>query len=275
VHEGTTRSQFGETSEAIFLNSGYVYTSAEQAEARFKGDEEGFVYSRYANPTVAMFEARMCALEGAEAARGTSSGMAAVAASLMCHLKAGDHVVSARALFGSCRYVVEDLLPRYGIATTLIDGNSAVSSSQGGNVSASNGLAVLNFSDHDPLLLTVSRTVISRNTATATSKTGSASVLGAGVFNNSLLALQNVTIVGNVGKASGPTGTLQGGGIWNGVDLSGPPVELSLDHTAVTHNQLTGSPGMTLQGGGIFTTEPVTLSHSTVAGNAPDQCVGC
>jgi O-succinylhomoserine sulfhydrylase len=122
VHEGTLRSQFGETSEAIFLNSGYVYESAEQAEARFKGDEEGFVYSRYANPTVSMFEARMCALEGAEAARGTSSGMAAVAASLLCQLKAGDHVVSARALFGSCRYIVEDLAPRYGIETALVDG---------------------------------------------------------------------------------------------------------------------------------------------------------
>jgi O-succinylhomoserine sulfhydrylase len=122
VHGGTLRSQFGETSEAIFLNSGYVYDSAEQAEARFKGDEEGFVYSRYANPTVAMFEARMCALEGAPAARGTASGMAAVAASLLCHLKAGDHVVSARALFGSCRYIVEDLLPRLGFAATLIDG---------------------------------------------------------------------------------------------------------------------------------------------------------
>src|SRR6266508_4174547 len=93
VHEGTLRSQFGETSEAIFLNSGYVYDSAEQAEARFKGDEEGFVYSRYANPTVAMFEARMCALEGAPAARGTASGMAAVGASLLCHLKTGDIVV--------------------------------------------------------------------------------------------------------------------------------------------------------------------------------------
>jgi len=122
IHAGTLRSQFGETSEAIFVNSGYVYDSAEQAEARFKGDEEGFVYSRYANPTVAMFEARMCALEGAEAARGTASGMAAVAASLLCQLKAGDHVVSARALFGSCRYIVEDLLPRLGIATTLVDG---------------------------------------------------------------------------------------------------------------------------------------------------------
>jgi O-succinylhomoserine sulfhydrylase len=122
VHAGTARSQFGETSEAIFLNSGYVYDNAEQAEARFKGDEEGFVYSRYANPTVGMFEARMCALEGAEAARGTASGMAAVAASMLCHLKAGDHVVSARALFGSCRYIIENLLPRFGITTTLVDG---------------------------------------------------------------------------------------------------------------------------------------------------------
>ena len=122
VHEGTLRSQFGETSEAIFLNSGYVYDNAEQAERRFKGDEEGFVYSRYSNPTVDMFEKRMCALEGAEAARGTASGMAAVNASLFSFLKAGDHVVSARALFGSCRYIVEDLLPRFGVETTLVDG---------------------------------------------------------------------------------------------------------------------------------------------------------
>ena len=122
VQEGILRSQFGETSEAVFLNSGYVYDSPEQAEARFKGEAEGYVYSRYANPTVSMFERRMCALEGADAARGTASGMAAVAASLLCFLKAGDHVVSGRALFGSCLYIVEDLLPRYGITTTLVDG---------------------------------------------------------------------------------------------------------------------------------------------------------
>ena len=122
VHEGTMRSQFGETSEAMFLNSGYVYDSAEEAEARFKGEADGYVYSRYANPTVSMFEDRIRALEGADAARGTASGMAAVAASLLCHLKAGDHVVSGRALFGSCRYIVEDLLPRLGITSTLVDG---------------------------------------------------------------------------------------------------------------------------------------------------------
>lgn len=122
VHEGTRRSQYGETSEAIFLNSGYVYDNAEQAEARFKGEDDGYVYSRYANPTVSMFEDRICALEGAEAARGAASGMAAVAASMLSHLKAGDHVVAAKALFGSCLYIVQDLLPRFGVDSTVVDG---------------------------------------------------------------------------------------------------------------------------------------------------------
>lgn len=122
VHGGTERSQFGETSEALFLTQGYVYPSAEAAEARFKGEEPGFVYSRYANPTVRMFEERMALLEGAEDARGTASGMAAVTTALMSILKAGDHVVSARALFGSCLYIIEDLLPRFGITSTLVDG---------------------------------------------------------------------------------------------------------------------------------------------------------
>jgi O-succinylhomoserine sulfhydrylase len=122
VHGGTTRSEHGETSEAIFLTQGYVYETAEAAEARFKGETPGFIYSRYANPTVDMFEKRMCALEGAEDARATASGMAAVTASILCGLRAGDHIVAARALFGSCRWVVETLAPRYGIETTLVDG---------------------------------------------------------------------------------------------------------------------------------------------------------
>ncbi len=122
VHGGTLRSQFGEMSEALFLTQGFVYDTAEAAEARFNGQDPGFVYSRYSNPTIAMFEERMCLLEGAEAARATASGMAAVTAALMGQLKAGDHLVSARALFGSCLYVVEELLPRYGIAATLVDG---------------------------------------------------------------------------------------------------------------------------------------------------------
>ncbi|MGX5830486.1 O-succinylhomoserine sulfhydrylase [Mesorhizobium sp. 43Arga] len=122
VHGGTLRSGFGETSEAMYLTQGYVYQTAQAAEARFKGEEPGFIYSRYANPTVDMFEKRMCALEGAEDARATASGMAAVTAALLCSVKAGDHIVAARALFGSCRWVVETLAPRYGIEATLVDG---------------------------------------------------------------------------------------------------------------------------------------------------------
>ncbi|KGF71019.1 O-succinylhomoserine sulfhydrylase [Hoeflea sp. BAL378] len=122
VHGGTARSGFGETSEAIFLTQGFVYDSSEAAEARFKGEDPGFIYSRYANPTNDMFEKRMCLMEGAEDARATSSGMAAISAALLCQLRAGDHVVAARALFGSCRWVVEKLLPQYGIESTLVDG---------------------------------------------------------------------------------------------------------------------------------------------------------
>ena len=122
VHGGTLRSQFGETSEAMFLTQGFVYPDMEAAEARFKGEDPGFIYSRFSNPTVAMFEQRMALLEGAEAARATASGMAAVTAAMLGQLKAGDHVVAAKALFGSCRYIVEELLPRFGVPSTLVDG---------------------------------------------------------------------------------------------------------------------------------------------------------
>jgi O-succinylhomoserine sulfhydrylase len=111
VHAGIMRSQFGENAEPIYLTQSFVYDT-----------EAGFIYSRFSNPTVAMFESRMCAVEGAEAARATATGMAAVTASLLCQLKAGDHVVAAKALFGSCRYVIEELLPHYGIASTLVEG---------------------------------------------------------------------------------------------------------------------------------------------------------
>jgi len=122
VHSGTIRSEFGETSEGLFLTQGYVYDTAEQCEARFKGEDPGYIYSRYSNPTIAMFERRMVELEGAEACRSTATGMAAVTTAVLAPLKAGDHVVASKALFGSCRYVVEDLLPRYGIEATLVNG---------------------------------------------------------------------------------------------------------------------------------------------------------
>lgn len=122
VRGGTRRSDHNETSEALYLNSGFCYDDAEQAEARFRGDEGGFIYSRYGNPTVAMFERRLALLEGAETCFATSSGMAAVFAALLCQLRAGDRVVAARALFGSCHFIVSELLPRYGVETVFVDG---------------------------------------------------------------------------------------------------------------------------------------------------------
>ncbi len=123
VHAGTRRSQYGETSEAIFLTQGFVYPDAATAEARFiEAGEDEFIYARYGNPTVRMFEDRIAALEGAEDAFATASGMAAVHGALLSQLRAGDHIVSARALFGSCLYIVETLLPRFGVEVTFVDG---------------------------------------------------------------------------------------------------------------------------------------------------------
>ena len=124
VHAGALRTGFGETSEALMLTQSFVYDSAEQAEARFRDEDPGFIYSRFSNPTVSMFEERMRLLEGAEAARATATGMAAVTAALLCFLRAGDHIVAARAMLGSCIYVAQELCPRLGIGATLVDGRS-------------------------------------------------------------------------------------------------------------------------------------------------------
>lgn len=124
VHDGHQRTQHGETSEALFLTQGFIYESAESAERRFLNEEPGYSYSRFSNPTIDAFEQRIASLEGAEAARATASGMAAVTAAMVGQVKAGDHVVAARALFGSCRWVVEDLLPRFGVECTLVDGEN-------------------------------------------------------------------------------------------------------------------------------------------------------
>ena len=122
IRGGTARSEFGETSEAIFLTSGYAYDCAEDAAARFAGDQQGMTYSRLQNPTVEMLEQRIAMMEGAEAARCMASGMAAMTAALLCQLKTGDHVVASRALFGSCRWLTDTLLPKFGIETSVIDG---------------------------------------------------------------------------------------------------------------------------------------------------------
>ncbi|MDE2630870.1 MAG: O-succinylhomoserine sulfhydrylase [Alphaproteobacteria bacterium] len=122
VRGGQIRTPFQETAEALFLTSGYAYEAPEEAEARFKGEADGFTYTRFGNPTVSMFETRMAALEGAPCARATASGMAAVTATLLAGLRQGDHMVAARAMFGACRTVIEEILPRFGIANTLVDG---------------------------------------------------------------------------------------------------------------------------------------------------------
>ena len=122
VHGGTARTPYGETTEALFLTSGYVYDSAEQAEATFTGAQSRYQYTRFANPTVTMFEERLALIEGAEACRATATGMAAVHASMLCHLRTGDRLVASRALFGSCHWIVSTLLPRYGIVTEFVDG---------------------------------------------------------------------------------------------------------------------------------------------------------
>ena len=121
IHGGTMRSGFGETSEAMFLTSGFVYDSAEQAAATFAGTEVHYQYSRFGNPTLSMLEARLALLEGAEACRVTATGMAAVHAAMMCQLRAGDRVVASRALFGSCHWIVANLLPQYGISSEFVD----------------------------------------------------------------------------------------------------------------------------------------------------------
>lgn len=122
VRGGTARSEYGETSEALFLTSGYSYDRAEDAAARFMGEQDGMTYSRLQNPTVQMLEERIALMDGAQACRATATGMAAMTAALLCQLSAGDHVVASRALFGSCRWLVDALLPKFGIETTIIDG---------------------------------------------------------------------------------------------------------------------------------------------------------
>jgi O-succinylhomoserine sulfhydrylase len=124
VRAGLTRSQFNETSEALYLNSGFVFDDAAQAEAAFKGENDSYIYSRYGNPTVSVFEERLAVLEGAEMCRATATGMAAVFASIACHVRAGERVVASRALFGSCHFILDQILPRWGIETVFVDGTN-------------------------------------------------------------------------------------------------------------------------------------------------------
>ena len=161
------------------------------------------------------------------------------------------------------------------ISNTRITDNHVTVTSPDGVAGATGGVAVYNFSDEPPEQVVITDSVIANNTARAFSTTGSATVQGVGVLNNSLLELRGVVVRGNSGHARGPEATAQGGGIWNGVLLSGPPVELTLRRTRVIENSLSTSAGGTIQGSGLYTTEPVTLQDSVIARNRPDQCFGC
>jgi hypothetical protein len=160
------------------------------------------------------------------------------------------------------------------IADARIVNNTSSQTSVNGDAGVNGALAILNF-DGNPKLVTVRDTVISHNTAVASTTTGAANAQGAGVFNDSLLELDHVDVHDNTGRAEGPSGRAEGGGIWNGAELNDPPVELTLDRTSVTRNTLIGSPGIAIHGGGLFTTLPISVRRSRIADNAPDQCFGC
>src|SRR5581483_8103838 len=160
------------------------------------------------------------------------------------------------------------------ISNTRIVDNLSTEQATAGTAATNGAVAVFNFTG-DAQLLTIDHSVISGNSVVATSSTGAATAEGGGIINNALLSLQYDAVARNVAKATGPSGAAQGGGIWNGVELSGPPVQLTLDHTTVTGNRADGTGKVDRKGGGVYTTTPVTLQASQIAGNAPDQCVGC
>jgi hypothetical protein len=161
------------------------------------------------------------------------------------------------------------------ITNTRITGNTAEAFSRAGVAAVSNGLNVFNFSDGPPKLLVLQNSVIDGNRAVARSSTGTALTEGGGIFNNSLLELRHVLVTRNSGAAFAPSGHAQGGGIWNGVELSGPPMELTLTDSSISRNSLSGSQGITLGGGGVFTTEPITRTRTSIVDNQPNQCTGC
>jgi hypothetical protein len=160
------------------------------------------------------------------------------------------------------------------IARTVIARNTFVQRSTDGDAGVNGALAILNFNG-DAAPVTMTDSVVAHNRATAITRTGDAIAQGAGIFNDSLLALRRVSVRDNTVQADSASGRAEGGGVWNGDELSGPPVELSIDHSTITRNAATGGAGVAIAGGGLFTTFPVTLTATTITGNAPDQCSGC
>ena len=238
VHAGNRRSQFNEVSEAIFLTQSFVYETAEDAEKRFASDlpNDDFIYTRYGNPTIAMFEDKIAAIEGAEAAFATASGMAAVNGALMSMLSAGDHVVAARALFGSCLYILENILPSFGVRVTFVDGTDI---NQWKKAISQETNAVFFESISNPTLEVIDIKAVANIAKTVGALTVVDNVFTTPIFSNALSLGADVVVYSATKHIDGQGRTL-GGVILGSEDYIRNTVEPFMKHTGGSMSPFTG-----------------------------------
>jgi len=238
VHAGNRRSQFNEVSEAIFLTQSFVYETAEDAEKRFASDlpNDDFIYTRYGNPTVAMFEDKIAAIEGAEAAFATASGMAAVNGALMSMLSAGDHVVAARALFGSCLYILENILPSFGVRVTFVDGTDI---NQWKKAISQETKAVFFESISNPTLEVIDIKAVANIAKSVGALTVVDNVFTTPIFSNALSLGADVVVYSATKHIDGQGRTL-GGVILGSEDYIRNTVEPFMKHTGGSMSPFTG-----------------------------------
>jgi O-succinylhomoserine sulfhydrylase len=238
VHAGNRRSQFNEVSEAIFLTQSFVYETAEDAEKRFASDlpNDDFIYTRYGNPTIAMFEDKIAAIEGAEAAFATASGMAAVNGALMSMLSAGDHVVAARALFGSCLYILENILPSFGVRVTFVDGTDI---NQWKKAISQETKAVFFESISNPTLEVIDIKAVANIAKSVGALTVVDNVFTTPIFSNALSLGADVVVYSATKHIDGQGRTL-GGVILGSEDYIRNTVEPFMKHTGGSMSPFTG-----------------------------------
>ena len=238
VHSGNRRSQFNEVSEAIFLTQSFVYETAEDAEKRFASDlpNDDFIYTRYGNPTIAMFEDKIAAIEGAEAAFATASGMAAVNGALMSMLSAGDHVVAARALFGSCLYILENILPSFGVRVTFVDGTDI---NQWKKAISQETTAVFFESISNPTLEVIDIKAVANIAKSVGALTVVDNVFTTPIFSNALSLGADVVVYSATKHIDGQGRTL-GGVILGSEDYIRNTVEPFMKHTGGSMSPFTG-----------------------------------
>jgi O-succinylhomoserine sulfhydrylase len=227
VRGGMARTPYGEISEALFLTQSFAYDSAEAADRRFSGEDPGFIYQRFGNPTTQMFEDRLALLEGAEVCRATASGMAAVQAALMGLLRAGDHLVAGRALFGSCRWIISELLPRFGVETTYVD---ATDLDAWKNAVRSNTKAFLVESPANPLLEVTAIGAVAEIAHAAGAKLVVDNVFATPIFQKPLVLGADVVVYSATKHIDGQ-GRVLGGAILGGAELMTEAYKDLLRHT--------------------------------------------